>query len=164
MASGETLAVFVAASSEAPSANYATFDVRNNHLVLDFDAATDEETYFTGILPSNYAGGGMSIDLYWMATSPSTTGDVVWTAAYEELDPNNNDLDSDNFGSASTATTTTNGTTGKIAETSLTISHANMGSPAAGDPFRLKITRDANAAGDTMATDAELLAVHCRET
>lgn len=162
MASGDTLATFTAAANEPPASGYATLDTRNSHLVLDFDAASDEAAVFRGVLPSNYAGGGATVDVYWMATS-ATTGDVVWTAAWEENDPNNVDLDADSFGTASTVTTTTDGTSGQVVESTLTITHANMGSPAAGDPFRLKITRNADDAADTMTGDAELIAIHCRE-
>jgi hypothetical protein len=163
MASGNTLCQFNASGNKPPASSYATPDTRNSVLVLDFDAASIEAAVFQGELPSNYAGGGATIDLYWMATS-ATSGDVKWGAAYEENDAGNNDLDADAFGTESTATGTANGTSGKVTKTTLTITHANLGSPAAGDPFRLKIRRIANDAADTMTGDAELLAVHIKES
>lgn len=163
MASGNTLAVFVPQHGVPPASNYATQDLRNVHPCLDFDAAAEETISFNGVLPSAYAGGGLTIDLFWGSTS-ATSGDVVWGAAYEEMDAGNNDLDADAFGAESTGTGTANGTSGKLTKTTITITHANMGSPAAGDPFRLKIARKAADAADTMAGDAELFAVHCKET
>lgn len=163
MASGNTLFTLLPQDNEPPSSNYATLDTRNSILVLDFDASTQEGANFRGVLPSHYAAGGLTLDLFWMATS-ATSGDVKWDAAYEEQDAGNNDLDSDAFGTAGTQTTTTNGTSGKVTKSTITISHANMGSPAAGDPFRLRVRRVAADAADTMSGDAELLAAHGKET
>lgn len=162
MASGNTLIEFFPAGGEPPASNYATIDTRNSHIVLDFDSGTAESVCFTGVMPSHYAGGGITVDLTWMATS-ATSGDVVWGASYEENDPNNVDLDADSFGTETTGTGTANGTSGKTTKTSLNISHANCGSPAAGDAFRLKIRRVAADGSDTMTGDAELLAVHVKE-
>lgn len=162
MASGNTMAVFTPAANEPPASIFATLDTRNSILVLDFDASSNESAIFRGILPSNYAGGGVTVDLYW--TTSATTGDCVWAAAWEENDPNNNDIDSDNFGTAGTTTTGADATSGHIVKTTITISHANMGSPTAGDPFRLKITRTADSGSDTLAADAELHSVHVKET
>lgn len=163
MASGNTLCVLVPQSNEPPSSNNATFDLRNLNPVLDFDPSTIESAIFSGGLPSTYAGGGITVDLFWMATS-ATSGDCKWGVSYEEQDPNNNDLDSDNWGTESTVISTTNGTSGKITKSTLTISQANMGSPVAGDPFRLRVRRIANDAGDTMAGDAELRQAQIKET
>jgi hypothetical protein len=163
MASGNSLAVHLPQDNEPPASNYATLDARNSILVLDYDAATQEGAVFRGVLPSQYAGGGVTIDLFWMATS-ATSGDVKWEAAWEENDTSNNDLDSDAFGTASTQTTTANGTSGKVAKSAITISHANMGSPAAGDPYRLRVRRLAADAADTMTGDAELMSLHVKET
>lgn len=69
MASGDTLAVFIPQANEPPSSNYATFDTRNGILVLDFDGTTSESAVFRGILPGNYAGGGLTLVIYWMAGS-----------------------------------------------------------------------------------------------
>jgi hypothetical protein len=163
MASGNSLMAFFPGGHEPPASNFATFAVRNNHPCLDFDAATLEGTFFTGVVPSQYAGGGVTIDIHWIATT-ALTGDVVWGAAWEECDPNNNDLDSDTFGTESTATGTANGTAGKVTRTTVTITHANCGSPAAGDAFRIRVQRRAADGGDTMTGDAELVGIHIKET
>ena len=163
MASGNTLFELMPQANEPPSSAYATLDTRNGICVLDFDAASIESAVFRGVLPSHYAGGGLTLDLFWLGAT-ATSGDVKWGAAWEEQDAGNNDLDADAFGTESTQTTTTNGTSGKVTKSTITITHANMGSPAAGDPFRLKIRRIANDAADTMTGDAQLLAAHGKET
>ena len=161
MASGDTLAIFMPLGSEPPASNYATLDTRNAHPVLDFDPATAESILFSGVLPPNYAGGGLTVRLSWAATT-ATGGDVVWSAAFERL--SGQDIDSDGFASARTATGTANGTSGVLTVTSISFTHgAQIDSLAAGEAFRLQISRAAADAGDTMSGDAELIAVEIRE-
>jgi hypothetical protein len=144
--------------NEAPSTNYATPDTRNGHPTLDFDSSTAESAVFTGILPNDYAGAGITVSLWWTATT-ATSGDVMWQASLEAMA--GQDIDSDGFATAQAfAASTANGTSGILTKVSLNISNgANMDSIAAGTAFRLKITRDATNGSDTMSGDAELLRV-----
>lgn len=165
MASGDTILVLTPLHNEPPSANAATIDLRNQHAVLDFDAAADESAVFGGIMPRNYAGGGVTITLVWMA-STATTGNVIWNTAFERHQDDAFDLDADGFAavqaSAASAAPSASG------ETSYDmITHtdgAQMDSVAVGESFRLKVTRDADNGSDTMAGDAELLRVEIKET
>jgi hypothetical protein len=70
-----------ALQNQPPAVNYATPDTRNNHAVLDFDAGTDEYAFFVGALPASYAGGGLTVDIYWTATS-ATSGNCMWEALH----------------------------------------------------------------------------------
>jgi hypothetical protein len=163
MASGDTLCVITPLSNEAPSANFATFDTRNGHVVLDFDAGTDESAVFRGILPSGYGGGGITVTLIWAATS-ATSGNVVWNTSIERIEDEGTDIDADSFASANAATAAAPGTSGAAQYTVIThTSGAQMDSLAAGEMFRLKVTRDADNASDTMTGDAELLGVLIKE-
>jgi len=165
MASGDTLAIFSPQANEPPTSAYATFDVRNGILVLDFDGATSESAVFRGILPGNYAGGGLTLLIYWMATS-ATTGDVVWGGSIERAQDGGTDQDSDSFATEQlSAAVTTNGTSGIKNKSTITFSSgANMDSLAAGEPFRIKIARKPADAGDTMTGDAEFTEAVLKET
>lgn len=165
MASGNTLLTFLPQDNEPPSSNYATLDSRNSILVLDFDATTSESAIFRGVLPAHYAGGGLTVDVFWLATS-ATTGDVVWGGSIERDNNGGTDLDSDSFATEQTSTAvTTSGTSGIVNKSTITFtSGANMDSLAAGEPFRFKLARKPADAGDTMAGDAELHSVHVKET
>lgn len=163
MASGDTLLVFTAAHNQPPSASFATFDTRNGILVLDFDGTADESAIFGGVLPRNYAGGGLTVILHWMA-SAATTNACGWLTAFERM---NTDEDADSFATANSVSTTTNGTSGIITASSIAhASGAEMDSLAAGEPFRLKVTRDGDGSvvTDSMLGDAELFAVEIQET
>jgi hypothetical protein len=162
MASGDTLVVFTPFGNEQPGANGATLDVRNNQPVLDFDAGTDEYAVFSGILPRSYAGSGLTVTLWCMMTS-ATSNNVIMQAAIERR---NTDADSDSFAAAqSSAATAVNGTSGiPFAVTIAFTAGAQMDSLAAGEPFRIKVNRDADNGSDNAAGDLELLAVEIKET
>jgi hypothetical protein len=154
----KTYAVFVAGlENSPPSTAFATLDTRSSIPCLDFDDATDESAVFMGIIPEGASlGSGLKIRLHWMATT-ATSGNVVWDVSLERM---TTDLDSDSFDTIASGTAAANGTSGILTVTEITL--ATIDSVTAGDGFRLKVTRDANNASDTMTGDAELIAVEVR--
>jgi hypothetical protein len=156
-----TLARFSALDNQPPTSNYATFDTRNSIAVLDFDAGTAESAVFVGIIPEGADfSTGIAVRIVWMATS-ATSGDVIWTSAFER---GNTDLDADSFATGiDSSAATTNGTSGIPNVTTINHSGAEIDGLAAGDLFRLKITRKAADGADTMSGDAEIIAVEVRQ-
>lgn len=163
MASGDTLCSFTPLHNEPPSSNPATLDVRNQHPVLDFDATTNESAVFSGVLPQNYAGGGVTVYLHY-AMSSATSNDVDWDVAFERIGDQQQDIDSDGFAAVNSVdNTTVPGTSGNVDIVNVTFTDgADMDSVAVGEGFRLMVTRDASS--DTATGDAELLFVEIRET
>src|SRR3990167_11400658 len=109
MASGNTLATFFPTDDEPTATNYATLNVSATalHPTLDFDTTTAESAVFTGILPRNYAGGGITVYVTWAIAA--TTGTVGWTVEFERV---NTAINADSFASAQTITAATvSGTT-----------------------------------------------------
>jgi hypothetical protein len=154
----KTLAVFTPLDNNPPATNFATLDTRNSIAVLDFDAATDESAVFVGVIPEGAAlSSGIQVRLSWSATT-ATSGVCVWEVAIEKT--TGHDIDSDSFDTAVTGSTTTDAASGFINTTSITIT--TIDSIVAGDTFRLRVTRDADAGADTMTGDAELIAVELR--
>jgi len=161
MAANETLAIWESIGGTPPATSAATFDTRNGHVVLDFDAGTNETSYFSSVLPKHYAGGSIACKLHWMATS-ATSGNVRWSAAFERLEEGGPDLDSNGFQTAAEANGAANATSGKVTVTTLTLTA--LDGAVGGDTFRIAVTRVANdGANDTMTGDAELLAVELVE-
>jgi len=161
MAANETLAIWEAIGGTPPASSAATFDVRNGHVVLDFDADTNETSFFSSVLPKLYAGGDLACKLHWMATS-ATSGNVRWSAAFERLEAAGPDLDADDFQTAAEANGAADATCGKLTVTTLTLTA--LDGAVAGDAFRIAVTRVANdGANDTMTGDAELVAVELVE-
>lgn len=165
MASGNSLVAFFATDNHPPATQYATLDVRNGHTVLNFDASSVESATFESVLPRHYAGGGLTLTLAWMAAS-ATSGNVMWQAAMERLNAAGSDVDTDSFATAqAAAAAAADATSGKLTYTTIAMSAgANMDSLAAGETFRLSVSRDATNGSDTMVGDAQLLSVEIRET
>lgn len=164
MASGDTLLQFGPLHNEPPSSNAATFDTRNSHPVLDFDATTNESAVFSAVMPQHYAGTtGVTVYLHYSMSS-AEADTVDWDAAFELIGDGDLDVDGDSFAAVNSVDdTTVPGTTGLVDVVSIAFTDgADMDSVEAGDLFRLKITRD--AASDDAAGDAELYAVEIRET
>jgi hypothetical protein len=156
----KTLAVFTPLDNQPPASNFATLDTRNSVMVLDFDASTDEQAVFVGVIPeAAVLTSGITVRLFWAATS-ATSGACRWDVQFE--DTVGHDIDADGFDTIASATTTTSGTSGAVNLTSITIT--TIDSLVAGDAFRLRVNRDANNAADTMTGDAELVAVEVRAT
>ena len=153
-------------ANEPPQSNPATPDLRNSHPVLDFDPSVDEEAVFTCVLPTGYAGGGLTVDTFWAFTS-ATSGSLRVQAAIERIDASSLDIDADSFASFQSAGGSAPGTSGQVIKVTVTFTDgAQMDSLAAGELFRLKIRRDADSTSgtDDIASDAELVRVTVRET
>jgi hypothetical protein len=153
----KTYAVFTATDNQPTATAFATLDTRNSIAVLDFDDATDESAVFVSIIPEAASlGSGLKIRLHWMATT-ATSGNVVWDVSLERM---TTDLDSDSFDTIASGTAAASGTSGILTVTEITLT--TIDSVTAGDGFRLKVTRDANNASDTMTGDAELVVCEIR--
>lgn len=166
MASGDTLAVFFPQDGEPPSSAYATLDTRNGVAVLDFDDTTDESIEFGGFMPRHYDGGGFTVLVGWMATS-ATTGAISLDVAFKSVSDDADDLDTKAFAAANNANPTTASATGEVDYVEIAFTDgADSDSVAAGEYFRLKITRDANGttSTDDLSGDMELVFVEVRET
>jgi hypothetical protein len=166
MASGDTLCVFMPAMAEYPSSNYATLDSRNTFTVLDFDDTTDESIYFSGFMPRNYGGGGITVTVGWAATT-ATTGTISLDVAFMSLSDDADDIDTKSFAAANNANPTTASASGEIDYATITFTNgADMDSVAAGEYFRMQVTRDADGttSTDNMIGDMELVFVEIKET
>lgn len=167
MASGDTLLMLSPLANEPPATSYATLDLRNGHPVLDFDGAADEEAVFSGILPRHYGGGGLTVNL-WVGCTSATSGTMRWQVSIERIDASSLDIDADSFATANSNGVTAPGTSGQFLVCAVTFtSGAQMDALAAGEPFRLKVRRDADGTSgtdDISSSDAELLMIEIKET
>lgn len=164
MASADTLLIFTPLHNEPPSSNPATLDTRNQRPVLDFDASTNEDAVFSAIMPQNYAGTtGVTVFLHY-AMSSAEADTVDWDVSFERVGDQQLDIDGDSFAAVNSVdNTTVPGTSGLVDIVSVAFTDgADMDSVAAGEGFRMKVTRD--AANDDAAGDAELVWVEIRET
>ena len=164
MASGDTLLIFTPLNNEPPATVYATFDTRNSHPVLDFDASTNWSAVFSSVMPQHYAGTtGVTVYLHY-AMSSAVADTIDWDVAFELIGDQDLDIDADGFAAVQSINdVTVPETSGLVDIVSIAFTDgAQMDSVLAGDGFRLKVTRD--AVSDDAAGDAELLFVEIRET
>lgn len=159
MASGDTLCVFRARDNHPPASNYAEYGSRNNHLTLEFSSGAADVAIFEGVMPQQYASSGADVVLF--TASQGTTGDMDWDVAWENMA--SQDLDSDGFASAqSTDGTSVNGTSGVITQVTVSFTDgAQMDSVTAGNPFRIKVTRQGS--DDSSSDILEIVRVEIRE-
>lgn len=164
MASGDTLIVKDAQDAVYPTdVNAATPDVRGttDHHVNDFDASQDESVDFACLMPQHYAGGGVTIHL-WVMASTATSGNMVWDVQFSYLV--GLDLDSDSYAGAQSSTDATHGTNGVLTEITIVFTDgAAMDLVSAGDVFRIRCTRNVDPS-DTVTGDLELKTMEIRET
>lgn len=156
----KTISFFTAADNQPPATNFATLDTRNSISVLEFDANTQESAIFVGVMPDNVVlTNGLTVRLWWMGDT-ATTGNVRWGVSFEDTGTDN---DADSFSAVTQANGAANGTSGIETVTTITATSGNIDSIAAGDRYRLRVTRIADdATNDTMLGDAQLVAVEVR--
>lgn len=155
----KTLTRWSPRDNQAPSVNFAPFDTRNSVLVLDFSAGTaNKSAVFTGVIPeAAVLTSGLIVRLLWTATT-ATTGNCRWGVQFEKM---NTSIDSDSFDVATELNASAPASSGLPKVTEITCT--TIDSLVAGDFFRLKVYRDSiDTANDTMAGDAELIAVELR--
>ena len=170
MASGNTLVVFTARDGVPTATAGAVHTVlaggsspAEGVPALAFDSGTDESVDFIGVMPRNYAGGGLTLTLYWESTATSNA--VVWGAAFRRVQDDAEDLDASHSYDFNTVTATTASEAGEVQYATITFTTgADMDSLAVGELFVLRVTRDADNASDNMTGDAYLIALEIKET
>jgi hypothetical protein len=170
MASGNTLLVFVARDGVPSATSGATHTIlaggstpAEGVPALAYDSASDEHADFVGVMPRHYAGGGLTLTLYWESTATSNA--VVWNAAFRRVADDAEDLDTSHTYDYNAVTATTASAAGEVDYATITFTDgADMDSLAVGELFNLRVTRDADNASDNMTGDAFLIAVEIRET
>lgn len=151
------LVTFTALDNQPPASNFAQIDTRNSIAVIAFDSATQEDSVFVGVLPDKtVVTSGLVVRLWWMGAT-ATSGNVKWQVQFENEGTDN---DSDSFDTATATTATANSTSG--IETVTDITCTSIDSLTQNKRFRLKVTRVAADAADTMTGDAQLIAVQVR--
>lgn len=171
MASGDTLTAFNATTGIPTAASGATIGRRTGgstpaeqFYVLEFDAASDEHADFRDVMPQHYGGGGLTCRIYWGAAT-ATTGNVVWNMAFRSIEDDAEDIDTSHTYTANTVTDAAPTAAGEYTAAVITFTDgADMDNVGAGDLYILRLTRDADNASDTMAGDAQVVAVEIRET
>lgn len=143
-----------------PTSNYAEFSTQNNRPVNAFDAGTDEAVILEGIVPAELNGSGtLKLRLLLMANTTTASDDARIDVATEFRTPGAGESgNGDSFdGTPDSGTVTFSSTAYEIRALTITLTPGTT--PAAGDKFRIKVTRDANhVSDDSLAVDLLVMA------
>ena len=172
MASGNSLHVFKSGGYEPPSSNHAPFTVitaaTGQRPALLFDDGTDETAIWSSILNRAYDGGGLTVTLYWAMVGANTTKVMSVDVAIERvvvgaaLGTGGSD-----FAAANNGNVAVDNDADDVFSHAITFTKgADMDSVVAGEPFRIRVTRDADGttSTDDAVGDAQLIAVEIKET
>jgi len=123
---------------------------------LAYDPSAADEAAFWHFEATNYGSGNVTVRIEWYADT-ATTGDVVWGVQLAAITANTDTTDTETkaLATANTATDTHLGTTGQRLHT-IDVTVSNLDSLANRDSVWMRVYRDSDAAGDTMAGDAIL--------
>lgn len=168
MASNDSLLIWEAEMGTPPASSYANIYSRNPtdpHYVLAYGDSVDVYRIFTGIMPLNYDGGGVTLYLHY-AMATAIAGEVIWQAAFERIGNEQQDIDSSGFGSyKQTSALTVPTTAGLVDIVSLSFSSgAEMDNVAEGEGFRIKLGRYGTHGDDDASGDAHLWMIEMRES
>ena len=161
MASGHSLLAFTPQAVEHGTGALDTTPY--NHPV--YDLALTEFAVVSDVLPRLYDGNGITVYLHY-AMSSAVSNDIKLEVAIERIgDQQQNIATGEGFAAAqNSGDITVPGTAGLVDIVAVTFTDgAQMDSLAAGEGFRLKITRSA-VAGTDAAGDLELRFVELKET
>lgn len=175
MASGDTLFVLRAHDAAPPASGYAQPDIVDGGStppeavpVWDFDGgSSDEYVDFICMMPSNYAGGGLTCTIVWGSSDVAGgTSGVVWGIAFRRIADDAEDINSSHSYSFNDVNPNPPSAIGEVSYDNITFTDgADMDSVDVGDYFILRIRREASdTTNDTMSGDAELHAIYIKET
>ena len=140
------------AANGPASADVTTSEVQ--YYVLDFDQSADEFAHFALPMPSSWNEGTITFRPIWTAASGS--GNVIWKL--EGLARSDDDAITGTFSGGQTSTDTLL-TAGDLHRGPESAAITIAGTPAANDTIFFRVSRDADAAGDTLTADARLIGI-----
>lgn len=155
-----TLAIHSALGVIPPTANPGFMVLRNQHPL--YSMSQTDIAVFTGKMPQAYSGGDIDVIINGVMTS-ATTGNLNFDIEFEKIAAAGQDIDSSGFGNVNNiADTAVSGNAGVIQSLTKTVTNANADLIAAGDDYRLRITRK-TATASAAAGDFELKSVELRQ-
>jgi hypothetical protein len=128
---------------------------RNDHPVIVYPKDEDNPCYFSGIMGKDYGGGIITLEIYW--ASPEIVGNVVWFVAWERdnAGPAGVNLDVAAFGAEKSVVSAVQPVTGNLSKATLFFNKVEAAGVEPGDPFRIRVRRDAGVLLDTLNGNAQ---------
>jgi len=170
MASGDTLFILgpkqadptVTLSAQLTAIEGASTP-KEQYPVYAFDSASSEYIDFHLVMPEHYAAGGLTIEVH--TGSASTSNTYRFEAALRRIEDDTDDIEVSHTYAFNGVTITPASVVGETTIENITFTNgSDMDSVVAGNKFVLRLYRDHDHAGDTMAALAYLHHLHVQET
>ena len=104
----DSLLSFGATSAAFPSSGSAYLDVRSTRPIVSFVSGSVTSVIFESVLPHTYSGNGIYVNIFWSAAT-ATTGNCMWSAAFERDQVGVQSMDSSSFATANTVVSACSG-------------------------------------------------------
>lgn len=133
--------------------------VKNSHPLVVFPNAKTAEVDFHGVryVWVSPPSGNILVRVLWAATA--IVGAVNWSLAFERDDALGVNLNVNNFAAPKTVVSPAPPVLGELREASILFTPAEYDGVLAGEAYRLRVTRAAGVAPDTLVGDAQLFRV-----
>ena len=151
MATGLVISTFYAQSLIGPSATPAGRASRAGLHVITFADAVAQSARFAARVPEDYSGGAWLISSGFSMES-ATSGSVVWFLEIDKID----NADTESYAAIQSFTVAAPAVSGRIGSAIWLLSGAALDGLAAGDWFRMRLTRDGGNGSDTATGAAEM--------
>lgn len=129
---------------------------KQNYFTLDFDASTQEYAQFETAMPSDWDGGTITAQFYWLANDTSTNS-VIW--GLQAVSYGDGSAIDASWGTAQEVTDANASTANQVRISSATSAITVGGTPTGGKFVMFRVYRKAAAASDTLTVDASLLGI-----
>lgn len=167
MTTGNTMAIFSPLDSQLIGSGNAALGNRNGHYTLEYPSGVSQSAAFCGVLPSQYANGGLTVYLHYTMLQ-SSGQNVLWGAQFASygIEEGNNFINGYSPGQQNVVTSSTPGVLGQIKRDSIAFTDGNqIQNINGGDFFMLIVSRLGNSGSiDTGFGNAELLGIEVKET
>jgi len=146
------------------TSNAAVLGLRNRRPNLGFDDTTAQSAVFDFTMPRSYGGSDITVVLH-SAAATATSGNAKVGVSLERIGDQQQDVDSDGFAGVNNKVFVVPDVSGYIKQTRIRFTAgADMDSIAAGEKFRLKVTRLADETNDDLSGDWQLFMVDLRSS
>lgn len=129
----------------------------NNRLAVIFPSAEESVALFPGVAASSYTGGDATLSLFWAANV--NVGSVNWLVSFERNNALGPNINADSFAAEVSSPSSAPPVVGILRRAVFVLNNADLDGLMSGDPYRFKIRRDGGTPPDTMAGDAQLIAL-----
>lgn len=125
----------------------------SGHDVVEFENGVSDYVTIYGVMPVEYEGGNVDVTIYW-ASWTTTSGNVRWQVEPERLAEGGNSTTTTSFGTPRAIDDAVQGTIGDISYATISFTPAEFDNIAAGESYRIRLTRLGAHANDTMTGTA----------